>query len=804
VRPAAGIPAEREQELAVGGVAASGPARVGPVDGLAADDIVALLPLLPTWHRPRTRDDQARRRGARAILDWLLAFPGDGWQQRWVTSGADRDMSWLDSVIIDGPRTPMARRGILTGGLNGLLLCRVVLPSYEFLNAYRAQLLYRHARRVFDPELFARLEQAGRDSAMRPAHVAAGLTAIAKMVLHTGRSAAGLTAADVRLFRAWGLQARTGVKSQPPSGVHAAWDMLRTAGIITGEKHLVEDVRRGQRSAAELVDHYQIRCGHMRDVLVRYLNERRPGLDYGTFRSLAACLAGRFWGDIERHHPGASSLNLPADVIEAWKRRLSVISAPGKEDRPRSDYIEHLLTVRAFYLDIAQWALEDPSWVPWAVPCPIRRSETVGIYKKRQKVVARMHQRVRERLPLLPALVDEAHRHLADQTALLTRATATAVGDSFEHASQVYKRVARKTAPGDHGRDPAPSVRAENLTTGRQVDISRAEDQAFWAWAIIETLRHTGVRGEELLEITQLALVSYRLADTGEVVPLLQIVPSKSDEERLLLVSPELASVLATIISRLRAANDGVVPLVARYDRYERVTGPPLPHLFQRKNGWRNELIDRGTVQNLLEDTLARADLRDSAGQPLHFTPHDFRRMFATEAVTGGLPVHITARLLGHHNLTTTQAYLAVFQDDLIRSYRAFLDQRRAVRPQAEYREPTDEEWREFQQHFELRKLELGTCGRPYGSPCRHEHACIRCPMLRVDPHQRPRLVEIARNLTDRVAEARLNGWLGEVQGLQISLDAAHAKLVRLDRALTHANDTNIVQLGLPMLRSDP
>lgn len=91
----------------------------------------------------------------------------------------------------------------------------------------------------------------------------------------------------------------------------------------------------------------------------------------------------------------------------------------------------------------------------------------------------------------------------------------------------------------------------------------------------------------------------------------------------------------------------------------------------------------------------------------------------------GGLPVHIAARLLGHHNLATTQAYLAVFQDDLVRSYRAFIDQRRALRPTAKYREPTDEEWTEFQDHFQLRKLELGTCGRPYGTPCAHEHACF-------------------------------------------------------------------------------
>jgi hypothetical protein len=77
------------------------------------------------------------------------------------------------------------------------------------------------------------------------------------------------------------------------------------------------------------------------------------------------------------------------------------------------------------------------------------------------------------------------------------------------------------------------------------------------------------------------------------------------------------------------------------------------------------------------------------------------RRMFATEVVSNGLPVHIAARLLGHASLATTQAYLAVFQEDLIRSYRSFLDQRRSSRPASECREPSDQEWTEFQQHFQ-------------------------------------------------------------------------------------------------------
>ncbi|WP_308168760.1 tyrosine-type recombinase/integrase [Nonomuraea sp. NEAU-A123] len=330
------------------------------------------------------------------------------------------------------------------------------------------------------------------------------------------------------------------------------------------------------------------------------------------------------------------------------------------------------------------------------------------------------------------------------------------------------------------------------------LELLRQEENAFWAWAIIETLRHTGVRIEELLELTHLALISYRLPDTGEVIPLLQIVPSKSNKERLLLVVPELASVLASAISRIRDES-GRVPLAARYDPHERLTGPQLPHLFQRKVGWRREIISTKVLYTLLNDTIQRAGLTDRAGQPLHYTPHDFRRMFVTDAVTGGLPVHIAAKILGHHNINTTQAYLAVFQGELINSYRAFLDTRRAVRPAAEYREPTEDEWQEFQQHFELRKVELGTCGRPYGTPCAHEHACVRCPMLRVEPAQRRRLEQITRNLRDRIEEARINGWLGEVQGLQISLDAAGRKLAALDR-LARKQPSAPVSLGMPII----
>jgi len=46
-------------------------------------------------------------------------------------------------------------------------------------------------------------------------------------------------------------------------------------------------------------------------------------------------------------------------------------------------------------------------------------------------------------------------------------------------------------------------------------------------------------------------------------------------------------------------------------------------------------------------------------------------------------------------------------------------------------------------------------CGRSYATPCIHENSCLRCPLLRPDPAERPRLVEIRDNLLTNAAFGR-------------------------------------------------
>ncbi|WP_051711912.1 integrase [Streptomyces sp. NRRL S-350] len=172
--------------------------------------------------------------------------------------------------------------------------------------------------------------------------------------------------------------------------------------------------------------------------------------------------------------------------------------------------------------------------------------------------------------------------------------------------------------------------------------------------------------------------------------------------------------------------------------------------------------------------------------------------MFATDLVNNGVPIHIGAALLGHLSLQTTAGYVAVFNDDVVRHYQHFLDNRRRLRPEGEYRSPTSTEWSEFEEHFDTRKVELGTCGRPYASSCRHEHACIRCPVLRVNPQMITRLEEIETDLLARRARAKAEGWLGEIEGIELTLTLLrqkHAEAVRL------AEVPRPVDLGIPTPR---
>ena len=76
------------------------PARVGPIDDMAIEDILMLTPAVPALGIEPPTERRRRLTGARIVLQWLLAHPGAGWQQRWRASGADDGLDWVDDLAV--------------------------------------------------------------------------------------------------------------------------------------------------------------------------------------------------------------------------------------------------------------------------------------------------------------------------------------------------------------------------------------------------------------------------------------------------------------------------------------------------------------------------------------------------------------------------------------------------------------------------------------------------------------------------------------------------------------------------------
>lgn len=67
---------------------------------------------------------------------------------------------------------------------------------------------------------------------------------------------------------------------------------------------------------------------------------------------------------------------------------------------------------------------------------------------------------------------------------------------------------------------------------------------------------------------------------------------------------------------------------------------------------------------------------------------------------------------------------------------------------------------------------------------------------LRHSDNSNTRLHRYRDNLIARIAEAEREGWLGEVEGLQVSLTGAQGKLDQLDAEAARRPST--VDLGMP------
>lgn len=793
LRPEA--PARPRRQLAVRQVITPSPSPApavpprphGNLDNATAEQIAAIADQV--WRVTQSRASE-RHTGLRALLTLLAEHPGQTWQERWIAFGLDAGTTQVRDLF-----TLPAQREHAGHALKVLFCLRVIRPSLAAFRGHR----FKHYFQFFeaaqaDPDLDRFVELIDQTNTS-PHYKRCARLDVAGALTTQGIELADLTAEGLLHHAVETRRGRYGAGYEHHIG-HLAWQVLHESGHFPPSvpATLRGAMRAPAMTPAQLVDTYALDNQDVAEMLTRYLTRRSHDLDYSTLRGLARDLCDIFWREIETINPTQADLALSEETYQAWRAAVDV----RRDGKPRLGAPGIVTNVRALYLDIQGWAAHEPEqWARWAAPCPISGRDGRARTQANRRAKERTDNRTRTLQPLLPVLVAAAEQRRDHLAALLATATNAEAGQPLVLDGRHYTRI---FSAGDarhqryHG---AANVRVHDEHTGTTINLTDAEDAAFWTWACIETLRHTGVRNEEMLELSQLSIRQY-IRPNGEVIALLVIAPSKSDRERVIPMTAELFHVIATIIRRL-TRDHPAIPLATRYDRHEHVTSEPQPFLFQRTIGQRTEVITPSALRTMLIRLNKSLAEQHPQLSEIRYTPHDFRRLFATDLANNGLPIHIGAALLGHLDVQTFHGYVTVFQEDVIRHYQAHLANRRAVRPAGDYRPATDQEWAEFEEHFDKRKVELGQCGRPYATPCEHEHACIRCPMLHVDPKMVGRLDEIHTDLLARRAHAETEGWLGELEGIDLTLRFLVDKRAETQRLAHFDKDRDtLVVLGMP------
>jgi integrase len=210
------------------------------------------------------------------------------------------------------------------------------------------------------------------------------------------------------------------------------------------------------------------------------------------------------------------------------------------------------------------------------------------------------------------------------------------------------------------------------------------------------------------------------------------------------------------------------------------------PWLFPRptKNVDGQAPTSSSTYRLALYRWLERCDVRNEHGQPVHFTPHQWRHTLGTRMINRDVPQEVVRRILDHDSSQMTGHY-ARLHDTTVRRH---WEQARKVNiaGQMVTLDPggplAEAAWAKQRLGRVTQALPNGYCGLPVQKTCPHANACLTCPMFVTTPeflpHHRGHRQQIVQIIS--AAEARGQTRLAEMN---------QQVLANLDNIITSLQD---------------
>jgi integrase len=691
-------------------------------------------------YRFQPRSEARRMRHAvTLILDVLDELPGEHLADRWEVFETERWPQWLAG---EGRPTDSRR---WTWGAWALVTSRLVRPSWSFINRTRTGQWV--ARLPVDDPLTTACEQLRQATAALPfgspnfqsLAVNSGL----RLLLHRGvDELAALTEADLLVpGRSKGgdlLDAalcQLGVFDRTPQRGTTRW---RTVGrhepaalaVVAGVPEPFQEL------AGLYLEHYS----------------RRLSDSYATLQHKARAL-GHFFTYLQATHPEVSSC---AQITPAHARgfvsytveKSRTVQRGRHKGEDSTSAHSWLVDVRCFFADLCTWATEADS--PFAGHCPsvvpLTRHDLLdsGFTDARRRTEARLTRTVLDLEREIPNIRAFALRrwHEAQQAMALDE-------------------------------NDAALVRAERI--------------AFWDWALLELLLTSGLRIEEACELTTFDILKRQLPD-GRLYYLLHVKPSKFDRARVIPIGDQLGRVLAELIRHVRDFYDSDhVPPCDRMDEHERRALPCAPYLLQGRS--HPSTLNTNTIRGRLRALSLAAGATHSDGRLLELTPHDCRRVFASEHLNNHTPVHVIQALLGHATVNTVMIYAKLYPTHLVEEYR------RAMRglygdihgPEAG-QAPTAEEWAAFTANCSMRDMGTHMCALPTGEHCPRGLVCLGCGHAQPKKSASPIFRRMLLSHTRALESAREAGEpAGQLAARELEVERISSALQRAQELTTDA-----------------
>ncbi len=483
---------------------------------------------------------------------------------------------------------------------------------------------------------------------------------------------------------------------------------------------------------------------------------RRLSDSYATLRHKAGAL-GHFFRYLRENHPEVESCSqitpsqargfVPAAVELARTRRRG---QEHKGDADRTTAHSWLIEVRVFFADLSTWATETDSPLAEHAPSSVvlTRHDLLdsGFVKARKRQQARMTSTVLDLQREIPNI----------------RAFALRRWHEAEHALR------------ERSDDRALIV---------------AERAAFWDWGLLELLLTSGLRIEEACELTTFDVLRRSLPD-GRLYYMLHIKPSKFGRARVIPIGDQLGRVIAEIIRHVRGFyGTDEVPLVDRRDEHEKRPLPRAPYLLQALR--HPSAVNTNTVRGRLRWLSEQAGARHADGSPLILTPHDCRRVFASEHLNAHTPVHVIQALLGHATINTVMIYAKLYPDQFVTDYRAamrglYTD----VYGQTANQAPTETEWAEFTAACSLRDMGTHVCALPTGEHCPRGLVCLGCSHAQPKKSALPVFRRMLHSHTRALDKAREVGEpAGQIAARELEVERIRSAMQRAQELTDDAAD---------------